>query len=101
MGRAGLPPGPPSDPTVVVTNIPDNELAAARARLRPGSCTKGNLDLGLLRDGSVEEITETTRQMVAATRGQAHIHSTADAVLPGTPPENFLAYLQTARQGTL
>jgi hypothetical protein len=87
--------------TVAPPPAGDNELAAARARLRPGSCTKGNLDLGLLRDGSVEEITETTRQMVAATRGQAHIHSTADAVLPGTPPENFLAYLQTARQGTL
>ncbi len=83
--------------TVAPPPAGDNELAEARARLRPGSCTKGNLDLGLLHDGSVEAITETTRGMVAATRGQAHIHSTADAVLPGTPPENLLAYLQTAQ----
>ena len=86
--------------TVAPPPAGDNELAAARARLRPASCTKGNLDLGLLHDGSVEAITAATRSMVAATRGQAHIHSTADAVLPGTPPENLLAYLQTARELT-
>jgi uroporphyrinogen-III decarboxylase len=73
---------------------------ASRARLRPGSCTKGNLDLGLLHDGTVAAVTEATRSMVVATRGHAHIHSTADAVLPGTPPENLLAYLQTARAST-
>jgi hypothetical protein len=83
--------------TVAPPPAGDNELADARARLRPGSCTKGNLDLGLLRNGSVAEITEATRNMVLATRGQAHIHSTADAVLPGTPAESFLAHLQTAR----
>ncbi len=87
--------------TVAPPPAGDNELAAARARLRPGSCTKGNLDLGLLRDGSVAAITAATRSMVEATRGQAHIHSTADAVLPGTPPENFLAHLQTARAMTI
>ena len=86
--------------TVAPPPAGDNELAAARARLRPGTCTKGNLDLGLLRDGSVEEVTAATRGMVEATRGQAHVHSTADAVLPGTPPENFLAHLRTAREMT-
>ena len=86
--------------TVAPPPAGDNELASARARLRPGSCTKGNLDLGLLRDGSVEAVRLATRSMVSATAGQAHIHSTADAVLPGTPPENFLAHLSTARAMT-
>jgi hypothetical protein len=86
--------------TVAPPPAGDNELAEARVRLRSDTCTKGNLDLGLLHEGSVEAVTEATRSMVAATRGQAHIQSTADAVLPGTPPENFLAYLQTARNET-
>ncbi len=86
--------------TVAPPPAGDNELARARARLRPGSCTKGNLDLGLLRDGSVKAVTEATQRMVTATVGQAHILSTADAVLPGTPPTNFLAHLHTARAMT-
>ncbi len=36
--------------------------------------------------------------MVSAVRGYAHIHSTADAVLTGTPPENFVAFVRTARE---
>ncbi|MBI2505037.1 MAG: hypothetical protein HYW07_17600 [Candidatus Latescibacteria bacterium] len=84
--------------TVAPPPAGDNDLATARRRLRPGSCTKGNLDLGLLREGKPEEVAAATRAMVEATRDTPHIHSTADAVLPGTPPENFLAHLRTARQ---
>jgi uroporphyrinogen-III decarboxylase len=41
-----------------------------------------------------------TRQIVAATRGTRHILSTADAVLPGTPPENLIAFVRTAREAS-
>lgn len=84
--------------TVAPPPAGDNELAAARRALAAASCTKGNLDLGRLRDGTEAEVVADTRDMVEATRGTAHIHSTADAVLSGTPPENLLAYLRTARQ---
>jgi uroporphyrinogen-III decarboxylase len=84
--------------TVAPPPAGDNDLAQARKHLRPASCTKGNLDLGLLRLGKPEEVEAATRAMVAATRDTPHVHSTADAVLPGTPPENFLAFLRTARQ---
>lgn len=84
--------------TVAPPPAGDNDLATARHRLRPASCTKGNLDLGRLREGEPDEIAALTRAMVEATRDTPHVHSTADAVLPGTPPENFLTYLHTARQ---
>jgi uroporphyrinogen-III decarboxylase len=75
----------------------NNDLAEARRLLDPAICTKGNLSLILLRDGSVEEIRNATRKMVGAVRGFAHIHSTADAVFAETPAENFVAFLRTAR----
>jgi uroporphyrinogen-III decarboxylase len=86
--------------TVAPPPTGDNDLAAVRARLRAETCTKGNLDLGLLREGAAADVTAATRDMVRATRGGGHILSTADAVLPGTPPENFLAFLRTAREMT-
>ena len=76
----------------------DNDLAESRRCLDPAVCSKGNLSLILLREGSVDEVVQTTREMVRAVEGFAHIHSTADAVFAETPPENFLAFLRTARE---
>ena len=75
----------------------DNDLAESRRAMDPAICTKGNLSLRTLRDGTPEEVAAETRAMVAATKGWKHIHSTADAILPTTPPENFLAFVRTAR----
>ncbi len=75
----------------------NNDLSAARALLDPAICTKGNLSLILLRDGSVEDVEKATRRMVQAVQGYAHIHSTADAVFAETPAENFVAFLRAAR----
>jgi len=76
----------------------DNDLAESRRALVASTCSKGNLSLRTLRDGSVEQVVAETRAMVDATRGWAHIHSTADAVLPNTPPENLIAFVRTARE---
>jgi len=88
-------------PDLVETLAPppegDNDLAESRRALDPRICSKGNLSLGLLRDGTVREVEEATRDLVRAVRGWRHVISTADAVLPGTPPENFLAFVRTAR----
>ncbi len=75
----------------------DNDLAESRRCLDPGICSKGNLNLQILRDAAPEQISREVRNMVHAVRGFAHIHSTADAVLPGTPPENFITFVNTAR----
>ena len=76
----------------------DNDLAESRRRLSADVTSKGNFSLGRLRDGTPEQVESATRAMVEAVRGCRHIHSTADAVLPGTPPENFLAFVETARR---
>lgn len=51
-----------------------------------------------LRDGTPDQVAEKRREMVDAVRSWTHIYSTVDAVLPGTPPENFIAFVTTARQ---
>jgi hypothetical protein len=76
----------------------DNDLAESRRFVNPNICTKGNFNLNLLREGAPDQIAEETRKMVRAVHGWKHIFSTADAVLPGTPPENFIAFVKTARE---
>jgi hypothetical protein len=76
----------------------DNDLQASRRSLAACVCSKGNLSLNLLRHGSVSDVEQATREMVQAAQGYLHIHSTADAVYAETPAENFVAFIQTARQ---
>lgn len=75
----------------------DNDLAESRRHLDPSICSKGNLNLRLLRDGTPEEIRQAVRSMIEAVRGYPHVFSTADAVLQGTPPENFIAFITETR----
>jgi hypothetical protein len=90
-------------PDVLETVAPppegDNDLVESRRALDARICTKGNLSLGTLRDGTVDDVERETRAMVAAVRGFRHVLSTADAVLPGTPPVNLIAFVRTARRG--
>jgi len=51
-----------------------------------------------LRDARPEQIVAETRRIIEAVDGYPHIYSTADAVLSGTPPENFVAFVATARE---
>jgi hypothetical protein len=76
----------------------DNDLAASRRALSRGVCSKGSFNLTLLHDGTVDEVESATREMVAAVRGYPHILSTADAVLEGTPAENYIRFVRTCRE---
>jgi uroporphyrinogen-III decarboxylase len=76
----------------------DNDLAESRAGLDRRICSKGNFSLGTLRDAPACTIKKEAERMVDAVRGSPHIRSTADAVLPGTPPEHFVAFIEAARQ---
>lgn len=69
----------------------DNDLEESRKHIDRSICTKGNFSLGLLRDGHPGEIRRVAARMVRSVDGFPHIFSTADAVLPGTPAENFVA----------
>jgi hypothetical protein len=87
-------------PDVLETIAPppegDNDLALSRRALDSRICSKGNLSLGTLREGTVEDVVRETKAMVDAVRGFRHIYSTADGVLQGTPPENLVAFVRTA-----
>jgi uroporphyrinogen-III decarboxylase len=76
----------------------DNDLAESRRMLDPSICTKGNLGLGLLREGTTDEIIIATKKIVDSVKGYNHIISTADAVYEETPLENFVAFIRTARE---
>jgi uroporphyrinogen-III decarboxylase len=76
----------------------DNDLAESRAAIDRTICTKGNLNLQMLRDGTPDEIAAEVQRIAHAVRGYAHIVSTADAVLPGTPPVNFMAFVNAAHE---
>jgi uroporphyrinogen-III decarboxylase len=78
----------------------DNDLAESRKYLDTNICSKGNLNLLLMRDGKPDQIIEQTKNIVNAVKGFKHIFSTADGVLDGTPPENFIAFVKTAREMT-
>jgi hypothetical protein len=78
----------------------DNDLAESRRAIDRRICTKGNLNLRLLREGSPEDIASQVRTMADAVRGEAHVFSTADAVLQGTPAANFVAFIAAAREAT-
>ncbi len=75
----------------------DNDLAESRRALDRRICSKGNLNLQILRDGTPDQITAEVDSMAAAVRGYAHIFSTADAVLPGTKPENLVTFVKAAQ----
>jgi hypothetical protein len=79
----------------------DNDLAESRRALAPDICSKGNLNLRLLRDGTPDAIVAQVRSIAEAVRGYKHVLSTADGVLEGTPPENFIAFVRAAREHTL
>jgi uroporphyrinogen-III decarboxylase len=85
--------------TIAPPPASDNDLGESRKWLDRRICSKGNLDLGLLRDGTPEQVSAATRKMVRDVHGYSHIFSTADAVLPNTPAENYIAFVRAAREG--
>jgi len=78
----------------------DNDLGLSRGHLDRRICSKGNLNLKILRDGSPEEIADETARIVRAVESYPHVISTADGVLEGTHPENYITFVRTARELT-
>jgi len=76
----------------------DNDLAESRRYIDRRICTKGNLNLRLLRDGNPAEIAKEAQKIVSDVRGYTHIFSTADGVLEGTRPENFIMFVRATRE---
>ncbi len=76
----------------------DNSLAESRRALDPSICSKGNLNLQILRGGTPGDVEAGVRSIFEAVRGGKHVLSTADGVLEGTPADNFIAFVRAARE---
>ena len=75
----------------------DNNLEESREKIDSNICTKGNLNLHILRDGNPDQIKVQVEKMVKAVKGFPRIFSTADGVLEGTPPENYITFVTEVR----
>jgi hypothetical protein len=75
-----------------------DDLRKARAMISPSIVTKGNIDLGLLLEGSPEDCRAAASRVIEATAGYPHILGAADAILYGTPVENIMAVAGMCRQ---
>ena len=60
-------------------------------------CSKGNLQVELLRDGTPEQIVAATRKLCEVSKGWKHIVSIADTIMAGTPPENLKLFADTVQ----
>lgn len=75
----------------------NDDLSTAVRNIDEGIITKGNFELELLRNGTVEEIFEAVKKIKEATSGRRHIVGQGDAtILAGTPDENIRAFLDAA-----
>jgi uroporphyrinogen decarboxylase len=73
-----------------------HDLAAAR-RQYPQLVFQGNVDEALLRDGTPEQVTQATRQCVAAGGGRRHIVNLSHGCDRAMPVANFEAFVGAAR----
>ena len=75
-----------------------HDLAAAR-RKYPHLTFQGNVDEGLLRTGTPEQVAEAVRMCLGAGGGRRHIVNLSHGVGPETPVANFEAYVRAAKAG--
>ena len=79
-----------------VGNLPS--LAWAQQRLDQRIATKGNIPLGVLLNGTEEQVREEVRRVREQTRGTRHIVGLSDDVLANTPLANARALVDEARR---
>jgi uroporphyrinogen-III decarboxylase len=79
-----------------VGNVAD--LAEARQILDPQICTRGNVGLDVLLNGSVEQVVAATRAVLEATAGSKHMVAASDYLFYDIPTENVRAMVDTVKQ---
>ncbi|RLE27839.1 MAG: hypothetical protein DRJ61_17045 [Acidobacteria bacterium] len=79
-----------------VGNVPD--LADARRILDDKMCTRGNLGLDVLLNGSQEEIEQATIKIIEATKGSKHMIAASDYLFYDIPLENIKTVIKTVKE---
>lgn len=72
-------------------------LAKARQILPKEMCTRGNIGLDVLLNGTVEDIEKLTIDIIDATRGYKHMIAASDYLFYDIPLENVKAIVKTAQ----
>ena len=75
-----------------------NDLNYARKILHPNMCTRGNIGLDVLLQGSTEQIEAATLGVLEATRGFKHIVAASDYLFYGIPLENAKTVIRTVSE---
>ncbi len=75
-----------------------HDLAQARSRW-PGLVFQGNVRMEVLQKGTPEQVRQAVRECLRAGGGQRHILNLNHGVDRSTPPANFQAYVDAAREG--
>jgi hypothetical protein len=70
-------------------------LAQARDILPQDMCTRGNIGLDVLLNGSVDEVKEATVQVLETTKGYKHMVAASDYLFYDIPLENVKAVVET------
>ncbi|MEN6383842.1 MAG: uroporphyrinogen decarboxylase family protein [Phycisphaerales bacterium] len=76
-----------------VGNVDD--LRKARQILSPGICTRGNIGLDILLNGTLEQIEEQTLKILDATNGYKHMIAASDYLFYDIPLENVKTVVST------
>ncbi len=71
-------------------------LAKAREILPEDMCTRGNIGLDVLLNGTVQEIEEKTIEIIETTKGHKHMIAASDYLFYDIPLENVQALVRTA-----
>jgi hypothetical protein len=75
-------------------------LSKARDILPDQMCTRGNIGLDVLLNGTVEEIEKLTIDIIEATKGHKHLVAASDYLFYDIPLENVKAVVDTVEQYT-
>jgi len=73
-------------------------MADALTKLDPAICTRGNLGLDVLLEGSADTVRAATRTILEETRGRKHMVAASDYLLYDVPEENVHAMAETVRE---
>lgn len=79
-----------------VGNVSD--MAYARKICDTKMCTRGNIGLDVLLNGTIEEVEQATITVIEATRGTKHMIAASDYLFYDIPLENVLTVVRTAKQ---
>ncbi|MCE5198959.1 MAG: uroporphyrinogen decarboxylase family protein [Armatimonadota bacterium] len=73
-------------------------LTDAMKKIDPSICTRGNLDLEVLLNGSPELVREKTIEILESTMGRKHIVAASDYLFYGVPAENVHTMAETVKE---